>query len=184
MYIGQRVKQLREEQRLTLSELAEKSGVQIATLSRIENLKMVGSLESHMNIAKGLGVDITALYTHILEKPEPASDSQGKAKDAEIFAHNAKASQEFLTGRVLSKKMMPVLLKIEPRGKTNKEQNQPGSEKFIYILEGNVEVFLEDKKFALTKGNTLYFNSSTAHYFQNKGQTTAKIIAVSTPVTL
>ena len=55
MFIGQRIKQLREAQKMTLTELSEKSGVQLATLSRMENMKMTGTLESHIAIAQTLG---------------------------------------------------------------------------------------------------------------------------------
>ena len=44
MLIGKRVKELRKARNMSLSELAKLSGVQIATLSRIENLKMIGTL--------------------------------------------------------------------------------------------------------------------------------------------
>ncbi|MCK5178412.1 MAG: helix-turn-helix transcriptional regulator, partial [Candidatus Omnitrophica bacterium] len=62
MYIGKRLRELRMAQGMSLSGLAEKSGVQIATLSRIEHLKMTGTVESHMNIARALDIDITQLY--------------------------------------------------------------------------------------------------------------------------
>ena len=184
MHIGNRLRELRQSHGFTLSQLAEKSGVQIATLSRIEHSKMVGSLQSHLNIAKALGVDITALYSHIIEKTAPPPQIIGPTKQAEIFAHNEKASQEFLTGRVLNKKMMPVLLKIEPHGQTNKEQNKPGTERFIFVLEGKIQVHINREAFALSKGNTLYFDSSLEHHFENQGDVTAKVICVCTPVTL
>ena len=48
MYIGEKLHAIRKAKRISLTELSEKSGVQMATLSRIENKKMVGTLESHM----------------------------------------------------------------------------------------------------------------------------------------
>ena len=35
---------------------------------------------------------------------------------------------------------MPMLLKIESEGRTNPEQNMAGSEKFVFVLEGKIEV--------------------------------------------
>jgi len=61
MYIGEKLHAIRKAKRISLTELSEKSGVQMATLSRIENKKMVGTLESHMQIAKVLGIDVTEL---------------------------------------------------------------------------------------------------------------------------
>ena len=88
MYIGKRVQELRKVRGMSLTELAEKSGVQIATLSRIENMKMTGTLESHMNIARALGVDVTQLYSAIIreesktpsKRPNPFQMSLSTAK--------------------------------------------------------------------------------------------------------
>jgi phosphoribosylamine-glycine ligase len=56
---GEIIHGLRKEKKITLLELSEKSGVALATLSRIENGKMTGTLKSHMNICKTLEIDIT-----------------------------------------------------------------------------------------------------------------------------
>ena len=44
MFIGTKIKDLRKTQKMTLTELSQKSGVQLATLSRIEHMKMVKRL--------------------------------------------------------------------------------------------------------------------------------------------
>lgn len=183
MYIGKRLKELRKAQGISLSDLAEKSGVQIATLSRIEHLKMTGTLESHMNIAKALGVDITQLYTNII-KEEDKVDLKTSRSDTDVFIHSDKSSYEILTSNVLSKKMMPILLKIEPEGKTNIEQNQFGAEKFVFVLDGKIEVKIDDDSYVLSKNNTLYFDASFEHYFINIGKSTAKVLCIATPVAL
>ena len=183
MYIGKHIQELRKTKKMTLSELAESSGVQIATLSRIENEKMVGTLESHINIAKTLGVDVTQLYSNIAAPRETVAHQA--AKDAaDTFLHSDKSSYQVLTTNVLSKKMMPILLKVEPGGKSNKEQNKGGTEKFIFVLEGKIEAVIEDKTYPLSRNHSLYFDASKEHYFVNHGKTTAKVICVGTPVAL
>jgi transcriptional regulator with XRE-family HTH domain len=182
MFIGKKIKELRKIQGLTLLQLAEKSGVQIATLSRIENLKMTGTLESHMSIAKALGIDATALYTDIIREGEKKTKESPKTSD--VFIHSDKSSYEILTNNVLSKRMMPMLFKIDSGGRTKKDQNKTGSEKFIFILEGKIEVRIGEETFALGKNNSLYFNSSVEHYLTNTGNTPAKILCIATPVVL
>ncbi len=181
MYIGNKIKELRKAKGMTLVELSEKSGVQIATLSRIENEKMVGSLESHMNMAKALGVDITHLYANIREDRQTEKTPK-KLTDA--FVHNEKASFEILTSKVLSKKMMPIIIKIEPRGQTSKEQNSIGTEKFVFVLEGNIEVKVGKETCPLVKHSTFYFDASAEHCFVNTGKSLAKVICVASPVAL
>ncbi len=183
MFIGDKIKSLRKSQKMTLTELSQKSGVQLATLSRIEHQKMVGTLESHMNIAKALGVDVTQLYAGMgnaakaieVETPQSLTDQ---------FQHSEKSSYEILTKKVLNKQMMPVLVRLEPTGETAVEQGQIGSEKFIFVLEGQIEVTVGEKSYILEKANTLYFDASLPHRFHNQGKQIARILCVSTPVTL
>ncbi|HLF17572.1 MAG TPA: XRE family transcriptional regulator [Candidatus Omnitrophota bacterium] len=183
MYIGKRMQELRKARDMTLSELSENSGVQIATLSRMENNKMTGTLESHMNIAKALGVDVTQLYSDII-RVESKVDIQKTPSSSDVFVHSDKSSYEMLTTKVLSKKMMPILLKLEPGGQTAPEENKLGTEKFIYTLEGKVEVTIGKDSYSLSKGNTLYFDASLKHFFVNEGKSTAKLVCVITPPAL
>ncbi len=182
MYIGDKLHAIRKTKRISLTELSATSGVQMATLSRIENKKMVGTLESHIQIAKALGIDVTELYKDL--NHQNATIDLGHDKNTDVFTHSDDASFEILTKNIMNKKMMPTLVKIEEGGKTNKEQSPAGSEKFIFVLDGHVEVNISNQSFALHKSNTLYFDAALPHYFRNTGKTVAKIICVGTPVSL
>lgn len=183
MLIGKKVRELRRSKKMSLSELANKSGIQIATLSRIEHQKMTGTLDSHIKISQALGIDVTALYDNILkERSNIEVTTDNTATD--VFVHSNRSSYEILTKNILTKKMMPILLSIESDGKTNKEQGNFGSEKFIFVLEGNIVAIINNKEYPLSRSNTLYFDSSQEHYFKNTGKATAKVIVVGTPVEL
>lgn len=183
MLLGKKIKEIRKQQKMSLTELSQKSGIQLATLSRIENLKMTGTLESHIHIAKAFGMDITELYQDIVQETKNV-DVQTQETKADFFDYNEKSSYEILTSKVLSKKMMPTLLKIEPKGKTNIEQNAQNTEKFLFVLEGAIKAKVGEKIFALSASNTLYFDASLKHEFINEGKSTAKVICVTTPVAL
>ncbi|MBF0385018.1 MAG: helix-turn-helix transcriptional regulator [Candidatus Omnitrophica bacterium] len=176
--IGAKIKSIRQQRNMTLVELADKTGIQIATLSRIENLKMTGTVESHINIAKALETDIATLYSDIIKEDETADLTNTKP----IFDVSIKdtSSLEILTNNALSRKMLPVLIIIGKGDSTSKEQDKFGSEKFIYVLEGEVEIKIEDKTYPLSSGNSIYFNSSKEHYIINKGKKTARLLSVTT----
>ena len=182
MLIGNKLQELRKNKRITLSELSEKSGVQLATLSRIENKKMTGTLQSHMAIAKALGIEVVELYNNVLKEQKQIELSE--SKHSEIFTHNEKSSFEILTKNVLGKQMMPTLIRIEKGGSTQQEQGSANSEKFLFVLEGSVDAIIDSKSFHLEKNTTLYFHASLTHKFKNSGKLTAKVLCVSTPVSL
>lgn len=183
MLIGKRIEAIRKSKKLSLTEIAQSTGIQMATLSRIENMKMTGTLESHIKIAKALGVDVTEIYRDI-EKENAIIEFQHNRSVADVFTHSDTAISEILTKNILDKKMMPVLIRIEPSGKTNAEQNKPGSEKFIYVLEGSIEVRIDEKKFSLTRHSSMYFDAALSHSFVNTGKSNAKILCITTPVSL
>lgn len=183
MHVGEIIHNLRKERKMTLLELSQKSGVALATLSRIENGRMTGTLESHMNISKALEITLPDLYKDLsLSKKEV--ELQTKETRTDVFVYDKKSSSEMLASKVLNKKMMPILMKIHKGGNTHKEETKIGVEKFIYVLDGKVEANIGDKIYNLTKGDTLYFESSIPHYFRNIGQGESRLICVISPPVL
>ena len=114
MLIGKKVKQLRKSQRMSLSELAEKSGVQIATLSRIEHQKMIGTLDSHMKIAQALGIDVTALYNDKIKKKSNVEITTTDTA-TDVFIHSNKSSYEILTKNILTRQIWLRKIYFYPR---------------------------------------------------------------------
>jgi len=183
MKIGEKIKRLRKGKGISLTQLSKASGVALATLSRMEHQKMVGTLESHINIAKALGINLTDLYSEVTaEQKESAPPSSGVEKD--VFVHNDKSSFEILTNQIFNKRMMPVLIKLEPAGRTAIEQAGAQTEKFTYVLGGKVELYINNIKYSLNKGESLYFDGSLPHYYKNGDKLAARILCVCTPPSL
>ncbi|MBL7069344.1 MAG: helix-turn-helix transcriptional regulator [Candidatus Omnitrophica bacterium] len=180
MKIGSMIRQLRQDVGLTLEELSKKSGIALATLSRIENEKMTGTLDSHMMICKALGITLARLYSGIDDKAKDVDVKKDK-EHTEVFVHKKKFIAEILTSKVLDKKMMPTLIKIEPDGETDKNENKLGSEKFIFVLQGEIEAKIDEEKHNLVVGDSIYFNASLPHNFKNIGAEEVQFICVEAP---
>jgi len=183
MHVGEIIHVLRKERKMTLLELSNKSGVALATLSRMENGKMTGTLESHMNICKALEISLPGLYRD-LEASTKTVDVQTKKTRTDVFVHDKKATSEILAPNVLNKKMMPTMIKIAKGGNTHNEETKPGFEKFAYVLDGKVEANIGGERYILGRGDTLYFESSAPHHFRNVGAVEARLICVITPPTI
>lgn len=179
MHIGQIIRKLRKEKKISLSELSQKSGVALATLSRMENGKMTGRLESHIGISKALGLILPELYKDLA--PSKKAVEVRKAHK-EVFVHNKGASYEPLTSNA-PHKMAAYNIRIAKNGITDKATNKPVVEKFVYILQGRIEAVIGDERYNLTKGDRLYFDSPPAHYFKNTGNGEARLICIVCPPT-
>lgn len=183
MEIGDKIRKLRKNKKMTLKELSEASGVALATLSRIETNQMTGTVKSHQAIASCLGVSLPQLYGE-MELEHKAVDFQSQQNRTDVFIHNDRASYDMLTSKVLSKKMMPILLKISAGGQTSPEELPKQAEKFIYILKGECKTYVGAEAYTLKKGQTLYFDASLSHYFKNTGSDEVRAICVITPPAL
>jgi len=184
--VGTRLRTARKAQKVTLVELAKTSGVDAATISRIETGRMIGTLESHLKLARALGIRFTEVYAGIEEaRAKGAVAVQPASGRTEVYVHQAgRSSMAMLTADVLKKKLMPVLVTIEPGGSTYREEAKAGTEKFIYILEGQVEAKVGGEAHQLRRGSTLYFDASLPHELRNTGSKTVRCLAVTTPPAL
>ena len=178
MIIGSKIKIYRKEKGMTLEELSQKSGVALATLSRMENGKMPGTLKSHNSICKSLGISIADLYREI-EDASKTVETVPDEKKPERREGSGKVRYELLVARTSGKKMLPVTIKIAPGGKTQPDRNNPGTEKFLYSLKGNVEVDISGKVYGLKKGDSLYFESSLKYFLRNSSASEAEIMSIT-----
>ena len=184
MLIGTKIKELRKVRKMKLVELADKTGIQIATLSRIEHEKMTGTLSSHMKIAQALGIELTELYQDLVNRSKAEPESTTEKSETETFTYNQKASYEILVSDLMSKKMMPVIMHIEPGGKTAEEQNRPGTERFLFVLQGTINAHIGEKDFVLKQNHSLYFDASVKYWFANTKNKPARFVSVTSPAVL
>lgn len=173
MLVGDNVKKYRTDQKMTLSELSNISKVQLATLSRIEHKKMVGTVDCHTKIAQALGIDLSLLY----QTSEPTSIQNEQIAEVSIRTHGV--SLEVLTSQTGNKCMSPILIKIEPRSETPVEKSQKNTEKFLYILNGKASIKIGEQLFPLSTDQSIYFQAYQEHQILNPSNKQIKILSVT-----
>jgi len=180
MNLGKHIRELRKKRGMTLAEVSKKSGVALATLSRIETGNMTGTFKSHMQIARTFGMTLPEFYS---EMDNPVT-MQERADYADVFVPDKKTSSVILTKDVFNKKMLPTLIQLKPGSRTRTEQLKQGVEKFIYVLQGKLEITIGDTHNTLEEGATLYFDASRKHHIHNVGNAQAGCLCVMTPTML
>ncbi len=184
MGVGERVRQLRKKQQLSLEELAQRSGLALATLSRLENGKQPGNFRTHQKIAEVLGVPVTDLYKGLEKTELQPTVVQEDSPEAERFTYEEKASAILLARQVSGRRILPQLLILQPQGKTAVEEYRPGTERWLYGLEGHMEVRVGRQRYRVGEGQALSFQASVEHQFRNVGRSVAKGILITSPVVL
>jgi len=77
--ISETIKSARKSQHLTQSTLAEKSGLNRATIGRIENGTFMPSIEQLQDLAEALDIDITTLFHPVASKATSSGESEQSA---------------------------------------------------------------------------------------------------------
>ena len=175
--IGKKMRDARKQKKVTLIELSETTGVAQATLSRMENGQMLGTVESHRKISEALGVSLSSFYEGIDTRSEGVKHQ--KASDRRVLWKNDSARLELLIPNISSKRIVPVLATIQANGKTSMDKGERGTERFVWVLEGNVKVIFENAEYELQTNDTFYFDASAPHQFVNTGGRQAKVLSIS-----
>ncbi len=182
--IGKKIRLLRGN--MTQEELARRVGVDKAIISKIETGKMSGSFECHTKLAEVFGLKLSELYAYFeQEKTEPVEVHSGNSK-TDVYQDFL----EILTTVPLSKKMLPTFITLKPLEEKFLEQTLKKVERFIIVLEGEIEVEVEEKVYHLKKesniekGDSLYSRSPKRHRIKNTGNSVAKALCVSSPPVL
>lgn len=184
MEFSKKLRAIRKDRDMTLQELAQKSGLGIATLSRLENGVQTGTLKTHQKICEALDMELVDLYRDIDVHEEEVASITPESEEIETFIYDDKASSIILALNALRKNMLPSLITLEPGGNTHLEQNPKGTEKFLFCLEGELEIAIDEKTFHLKSRGVLYFKSSLPHQLKNTGEAKARCLSVSSPAVL
>ena len=183
MTLGRKLREFRQAKDWSLAELAKRSGVALSSLSRMETGKMTGTLESHLKIARALGARLSELYVS-LDAPGPAAEVKRTEELAEPIAAGKGASLSVLASTPLQKKMLPALLHLSPKRSSQKQRGPAGSERFLYVLKGQLEATVGDQVVRAGTGESVYLQASVPHTLTNPGSTPLVVLSVVTPPTL
>lgn len=80
--------------------------------------------------------------------------------------------------------MEPAIATFEPGASTGKDPYVHHGDEFILVLDGEIEIKIEDEIFTLKEGDGIYFPSTKPHAVYNKSNKKAKYLAVNCPPSL
>ena len=167
--IGTKLKQIRKQHNMTLSEVAKKLKVSSPFLSMVENgrsgisLSNLQKLLAIYGLSMGDLIDIDTASDRVVAIAEAASLGNGRdveGVEALLLVNNTK-----------EKRMEPLLFRLDPGASLGPMQHE--GEEFSHVIEGNFRVILGNPEieecdiYELSEGDTIYFNSSIPHTWIN-----------------
>ncbi|OGX08103.1 MAG: hypothetical protein A2Y03_10130 [Omnitrophica WOR_2 bacterium GWF2_38_59] len=172
--IGTTIRRVRDEQGMTLRELAKDVGVSPSFLSQVEKGKASPSLATLKSIATELQTTVGRLVGD--DSTNPSDRLITTEKQRKAFKQSGDGIQMYLLSESNPyKQMQPLLFKLGQSAASGESTYSHYGQEFVLVLKGSLEITLGDKTYKLKKGDSIYFNSSTPHSFKNlfKGETEA-----------
>jgi transcriptional regulator with XRE-family HTH domain len=188
---GARIAEIRKTYNITREDLAERSGVSAALISKIEEEGLIPELAPLIKIARGLGVRLGTLLDDneqlgpvICRAGEAAAGSrfktglpEGAEKESGRHGMNFSALASDKNGR----HMEPFIVTIQADAKQDKSSHE--GEEFIFVLEGALALEYGTDNQTLNTGDSVYYDSIVPHKVYSANNNPVKILAVVyTPV--
>lgn len=164
-------KSIRQRKNLTLDAAAALTGVSRSMLAQLEKGEVNPTVSVLWKIANGYKVSFTSLLESGAERVSVvrASDTAALTEDGgryinyPVFAFDEK--RLFETYRIV----------IEPGGSLSAQPHLKGSEEYITVFAGQVEITVADERFKLERGDSIRFCSDLPHAYKNPGGDRAEL---------
>ena len=167
--VGPRLKRLRSQRSLTLTALAETTGISKSTLSRLESGQRRPSLELLLPLAQAYRVPLDDL----VGAPE-VGDPRVRLKPKRVNGRTVVP----LTGQpggLQAWKIVVPARRVEPELKAHE-----GYE-WLYVLAGRMRLLLGDHDLVLGAGEAAEFDTRVPHWFGSTGEGPAEILSLFGP---
>lgn len=174
MDIGNKIKQLRTRQGLTLEELASRSELTKGFLSQLERDLTSPSIDSLSDILEALGTNLSEFF-------QEDKNDQFVFRAEDFFVDEREnCTVNWIVPNTQKNQMEPILLELPAGGKSFEVEPHNGEE-FGYVLDGSVILECDGERSVVCRGETFYLHGRTFHYLKNERKTTARILWVCTP---
>lgn len=174
--IGNRIRQLRTKNELTLQELASRTELTKGFLSQLERNMTAPSLTTLDDICEALGTDLAHFFQEETEErivftPEDAFIDEQDDQTIHWIVPNAQKNE-----------MEPILLELNPHSSSMTISPHDGEE-MGYVLSGKVVIVssAHPKGVTAKKGDTFYLRGNDDHHLENRTNARAVVLWISTP---
>jgi DNA-binding transcriptional MerR regulator/mannose-6-phosphate isomerase-like protein (cupin superfamily) len=174
--LGKRLRSLRFERGLSLAAVANATGVSVAFVSALERSQTAASVATLRRLARFYNLNVLDFFD-----PPRSNPYLVKPRERKLLEAGPGVRMELLAwGNAI---MEPHLFRIKPRAGSGESYSHEGEE-FLHILQGELEISLDDgEAFRLEAGDSFYFESTMSHRWSNPGKKETWVLWVNTPRT-
>lgn len=169
---GEKIRKIRESHRWTVEDMARQTGQTPETILQVESDGVVPSVSFLLRLSRALNVD-PGTFLRDEEK------SAIKDQRTQAFVKRTKSfNYQTLTPGAENEHLRSFMITIEPYQDHKPVALKHEGEEFVYVMEGDLELTLGNKKNHLKPGESMHFNSETPHKLKSLGKETTRCLVV------
>ena len=173
---GIRLRQLRRSRKLSLEDLAGRTGLSAGLLSQLERGIGNPSFVTLMRLAQALDVQ----PGYFFPDTEGSRCIVRKARRRRIHFEMPGLTYELLTPD-LSWRLEVLWAKFEPGVATAEAPYSHEGEECVWLIRGLLEAHVGDRTFLLHEGDSITFDCTVPHWYHNPGPDAAETYSAVTP---
>ena len=176
--VGARLRMLRAGAGLSLRALAEMSGLNVNTLSLIENGKTSPSVSTLQQLAGALALPVTEFFVTEQGEKTVVYQQNGRRPRA-LFEHGV---MEDLGAGMTRFGAEPLIVTLEAKADSGKDPIVHTGREFVYCLVGRVAYTVDTETYILEPGDSLLFEAYLPHRWKNADTQPARVLLVLCPL--
>lgn len=177
MVVGLKIRKIRNERGFSLRTLAERSSLNINTLSLIENSKSSPSVSTLQQLAQAMEVPITAFF-----------ESEPICKRVVFTDHDhrpgatfSNANMQNLGKDLANNSVQPFVVTLKPGASSGDRMIVHTGHEFVFCLTGKIVYKIEEEEYLLLPGDSVVFEAHLPHRWENIYPVDSQIILVLYP---
>ena len=177
--VGRKIRELRQQQGLSLRRLSDKVGVSPSAIQKIEQNLISPTLGTVLKITKGLGTTLQSLLDEHMEARDVVHLPQEKRRT--VLVPDLRISIQLLADGLPNEAFSAILLTIPKGAKMKEREFRHHGEELQLCVKGKVKFTIRDETYLLKRGDSLRFKSYLQHYWENVGDTEAQLLMICSP---
>lgn len=175
--VGSRLRRLRNERGWRLEDLAERTGLSISYLSRIEGGEREPSLAALFAVAGAYGMSFHSLF-----EPDPEAEERVVVRGESVQIQQGNGllwAPLSAGGRSFNLHPLRVIVPAEREGE---EQYRHEGEEWLYVLSGRLGLRIKGRDYELASGDSAHFDASEPHRLAALDREDAEVVLVAAAV--
>lgn len=170
--VGNRLRTIRNQRGYSLKALSEKSGLNINTLSLVENGKTSPSVSTLQQISSALSIPISSFF----EANQSRQSIVFRKSEQRACFRMGEALLENLAENFSIDTIQSFVVSLPPGSGSGVSSVVHTGQECVFCLEGSLKYKVEKKSFELQPGDSLIFQAHMPHQWENPGNCAARFI--------